>query len=110
MALFVSPHHQTWVWVVAGVFGVTLIYPSRALSQAVSGRPPLSVACRAWQEHISGLLNQHRTAHEISDEEFGDALQLFYAAQSACDLGEFTNAQTLYSSLPLGRVRNRELH
>ena len=50
-------------------------------------RPPLSAACDAWDFHIQDLLDQHRYSQQISDDEFGTALSLFYAAKSSCTLG-----------------------
>ena len=45
----------------------------------------------------------------MNDEDFGEVMRLFYAAQSACTLGNFSDAFTLYGSLPLGKVTAREL-
>ena len=72
-------------------------------------RPPLSAACDAWDFHIQDLLDQHRYSQQISDDEFGTALSLFYAAKSSCTLGNEGAAFDMYGRLPLGRPASREL-
>src|SRR3712207_6449482 len=32
-------------------------------------RPHLSAACQAWGRHVGELIEQHRSAHELTDEE-----------------------------------------
>ena len=43
-------------------------------SQAMEGRLPLSVACRAWNSHIAELIDQHRTAHELDDDQLSEII------------------------------------
>jgi len=45
----------------------------------------------------------------MDDEDLGEVERLFYAAQSACSGGNFSEAFALYDSLPLGRVTAREI-
>jgi len=45
----------------------------------------------------------------MDDEDLGETERLFYAAQSACSLGNCSEAFTLCDSLPLGRVAAREI-
>jgi hypothetical protein len=58
-------------------------------SQAREGQPPPSTACQAWNSHIAELIDQHRTAHELDDDQFGEVIRLFYEAQSACSALHF---------------------
>jgi hypothetical protein len=46
-------------------------------------RPPPSNACRAWREHISDLIDQHRTAHDIDDDALLDFVLQFNASLPA---------------------------
>jgi len=78
-------------------------------SQAVEGRPPLSAACEAWKSHIAGLLDQHRTAREIDDDQFGEIIRLFYEAQSTCAALHFQEGLALYEAIPIGPVASRPL-
>jgi hypothetical protein len=73
-------------------------------------RPPLSAACDAWNVHIQDLLDQHQWLHEISEDVFGTALSLFYAAQAHCALGDEKAAFEMYERIPLARPTTRALH
>lgn len=104
-----SHRRRAWLGVAIGVLGLAGSGSRDALSQAASMRSSPSAACSAWHEHVADLLQQHRTAHEMSDEDFAEILRVFYMAQSACTQGKFSEAFTLYGGLPIGRVRGREL-
>jgi|UPI0004B2B25F hypothetical protein len=77
--------------------------------QAIEGRPPLSAACQAWNSHIAGLIDQHRLAHELDDDQLGDIIRRFYEAQHACSVLRFEEGLTLYESIPIGAVASRLL-
>ena len=109
MILFSVARHRAWVWPAVIVFSLAFSATREALPQVGSGRPSPWAACGAWREHISDLVDQHRTAHEMDDEDLGEVERLFYAAQSACSGGNFSEAFDLYDSLPLGRVTAREI-
>jgi hypothetical protein len=94
---------------VIGLVATTSVMANAAQTAQWPARPPLSAACEAWDFHIQDLLDQHRWAHEISDEEFGTALSLFYAAQAHCALGDEDPAFEMYGRVPLGRPTNRAL-
>jgi len=47
-------------------------------------RPHLSAACHAWGKHIEELIEQHRFARELTDEETDKATTLFYVAKAYC--------------------------
>jgi hypothetical protein len=78
-------------------------------SQALEERPPLSAACRAWNGHIAELIDQHRTAHELDDEQIGEIIRLFYEAQSTCSALRFEEGLAIYEAIPIGRVASRFL-
>jgi len=78
-------------------------------SQAMAERPPLSAACRAWHGHIASLIDQHRIAHELDDDQLGEVIRLFYEAQSTCSALRFDEGLTLYEAIPIGPVASRPL-
>jgi hypothetical protein len=78
-------------------------------SQATEERPPLSAACRAWNSHIAELIDQHRTAHELNDEQIGEIIRLFYDPQSTCSALRFKEGVAIYEAIPFGRVASRLL-
>ena len=78
-------------------------------SQAMEGRPPLSAACRAWDSHIAELINQHRTAHELDDDQVHEIIRLFYDAGSACSALRFEEGLAIYEAIPIGPVASRLL-
>jgi hypothetical protein len=69
----------------------------------------LSDACRAWDAHISDLIDQHRKSDELDDAAFGEIVRLFYDAQAACAAGRFGEGLTAYEVIPVGRVERRPL-
>ena len=72
-------------------------------------RPSLSDACRAWREHISELLDQHRLVQEIDDSTW-HVMNLQYAsARDTCSIGDYTAGLRLYEAIPLGRVQGASL-
>lgn len=79
------------------------------VSQAMEGRPPPSAACRAWNSHIAELIDQHRTAHELDDDQFGEIIRRFYEAQGACSALRFEEGLAIYEAIPIGPVANRTL-
>ena len=78
-------------------------------SQAMEGRPPLSAACLAWNSHIADLIDQHRTVHELNDDQIGDVVRLFYQAQSSCSALRFQEGLAIYEAIPIGPVASRRL-
>ena len=73
------------------------------------GRPPLSAACQAWNSHIAGLIDQHRTAHELDDDQIGEIIRRFYEAQSTCSALHFEEGLAIYETIPIGPVASRPL-
>ena len=96
-----------WVYVHATIIicGLLVVCPS----QATEGRPPLSAACRAWNSHIAELIDQHRVARELDDNQIGDIIRRFYEAQHTCSALRFEEGLTLYESIPIGAVASRQL-
>jgi hypothetical protein len=79
------------------------------VSQAMERPPPLSAACRAWNSHIAELIDQHRTAHELDEEQFGEIIRLFYKAQTTCSALRFEEGLAIYETIPIGPVASRPL-
>ena len=61
-------------------------------SEAMEGRPPLSAACRAWNSHIAALIEEHRTAPEMSDDQIYEIIRHFDDARAACSALRLTRA------------------
>ena len=78
-------------------------------SQAMERRLPLSAACRAWNSHIAELIDQHRTAHELDDDQLGEIIRLFEEAQSSCSALRFDEGVAIYEAIPIGSVAGRPL-
>ncbi len=78
-------------------------------THAIEGRPPLSAVCRAWNSHIAELIDQHRTAREVNDDQFGEIMRLFYEAQRICSAERFAEALAIYEAIPIGPVASRPL-
>ena len=72
-------------------------------------RPHLSAACQAWGRHVGELIEQHRSAHELTDEEIDKATDLFYVAKSQCSLGKLLEAMATFERISLERPKNRPL-
>ncbi len=72
-------------------------------------RPHLSAACQAWGKHIEELIEQHRFARELTDEEVDKATTLFYVAKSQCSLGKLLDAMATFERISIGRAKNRPL-
>jgi hypothetical protein len=72
-------------------------------------RPHLSAACQACGRHVGELIEQHRSAHELTDEEIDRATTLLYVAQSYCSLGKLLEGLTTFESISLERPKNRPL-
>jgi hypothetical protein len=73
-------------------------------------RPPLSDACSVWDQHVQDLIDQHRRSDELSEAQFFEAMQGFYAARTACTAGAFAEGLKIYSMINVGRVQVRPLH
>lgn len=73
-------------------------------------RPPLSDACKVWDHHVQDLIDQHRRSDELSEAQFFEILQLFYAARTACTAGSFAEGVEIYSRIGVGRAQSRPLH
>jgi hypothetical protein len=106
MALQSQPPRM-WIYAQASVISCGLLVTGA--SQAMEGRPPLSAACRAWNSHIAELIDQHRTAHEVDDDQLGEIMRLFYEAQSTCSAQRFEEALAIYEAIPIGSVASRPL-
>ena len=95
------------IYALASVISCGLLVASAG--QAMEGRPPLSAACRAWNSHIAELIDQHRIAHELDDDQIGEIIRLFYEAQSTCSALHFEEGLTIYEAIPIGPVASRPL-
>ena len=72
-------------------------------------RPSLQAACIAWDTHVQRLIQQHRSAKEITPAEFEDALTRLAAAQSYCWSGNHGMGLATYETIALTPVHNRLL-
>jgi hypothetical protein len=77
--------------------------------QTMEGRRPLSAACRTWSSHIDELIDQHRTAHELDDNQIGEIIRLFYEAQSTSSALHFEEGLAIYETTPVEPVASRTL-
>src|SRR5918997_5551791 len=89
-----SPLPRVWPYAQTCVINCGLLLANP--SQAMEGRPPLSSACLAWNSHIAELIDQHRTAHELDDDQLSKIIQLFNEAQSACSALRFDEGVEIY--------------
>ena len=96
-------------WNYAQAFVITCSLLVTDASQAMERRLPLSAACRAWNSHIAELIDQHRTAHEVNDDQFGEIVRLFYEAQRTCSALRFAEVPAIYDTIPIGLVASRPL-
>jgi hypothetical protein len=78
-------------------------------SQAMEGWPPLSGACRAWNSHIAELIDHHRTAHELDDDQLSEIIRLFSEAQRTCSALRFEEGLAIDEAIPIGPVASRPL-
>ena len=90
-------------------FVISCGFLATCASQAMEGRPPLSAACRAWNGHIAELIDQHRIAHELDDDQVHEIIRLFYEAGSACSALRFEEGLAIYEAIPIGPVASRFL-
>jgi hypothetical protein len=98
---------RPWVYVQVAVIACGLL--AACPSNAMVERPPPSAACRAWSSHITELIDQHRRARELDDDQLGDIIQRFYEAQHTCGALRFEEGLALYESIPIGSVMSRPL-
>ena len=75
----------------------------------MEGRPPLSAACLAWNSHIAALIEEHRTALEMSDDQIYEIIRLFDDAQGACSALRFEEGLALFEVIPIKRITSRPL-
>jgi hypothetical protein len=66
-------------------------------------RPHPVEACNAWREHISDLIEQHRTAGEMDEKALFAFVRQFIAARDACRPGRYEIGLRLYEEIALGR-------
>ena len=90
-------------------FVISCGFLATCASQAMEGRPPLSAACRAWNGHIAELIDQHRIAHELEDDQVHEFIRLFDEAGSACSALRFEEGLAIYEAIPIGPVASRFL-
>lgn len=74
-------------------------------SQAIDPlRPSIAAACSAWREHISQLIDQHRIADDMDDEDLSVIVLQFISARNACSLGSEQVGLRMYEAILIGRV------
>ena len=103
-----SQPSRAWTYAQASVISCGLLVTDA--SQAMEGRLPLSAACRAWNSHIAELIDQHRTIHELDDDQLSEIIRLFDEARSACSALRFDEGVAIYEAIPIGSVASRPLH
>ncbi|MGF9763435.1 hypothetical protein AAII07_50725 [Microvirga sp. 0TCS3.31] len=102
-----SQPSRAWNYSQASIISCGLLVTGA--SQAMEGRLPLSAACRAWNSHIAELIDQHRTAHELDDDQLSEIIRLFDEARSACSALRFDEGVAVYEAIPIGSVASRPL-
>ena len=102
-----SRSSRAWNYAQVSIVGCGLLVAGA--SQAMEGRLPLSAACRAWNSHIAELIDQHRTAHELDDDQLSKIIRLFDEARSACSALRFDGGLAIYEAIPVGSVAGRPL-
>jgi hypothetical protein len=90
-------------------FVISCGFLAACASQAMEGRPPLAAACRVWNGHITELIDQHRIAHELEDDQVHEIIRLVYEAGSACSALRFEEGLAIYEAIPIGPVASRPL-
>jgi hypothetical protein len=65
------------------------------------------MSCRVWNSHIAELIDQHRTAHELDDDQLSEIIRLFDEARSACSALRFDGGLVIYEAIPIGPVASR---
>lgn len=98
---------RAWHYAQASIISCGLLVTGA--SQVMEGRLPLSAACRAWNSHVADLIDQHRTARELNDDQLSEFVRLFYEAQSACSALRFDEGLAIYEAIPIGPVASRPL-
>jgi hypothetical protein len=98
---------RAWIYAQAWVVGCSLLVAD--VGQALDGQPPLWAACQAWNSHIAELIDQHRTTHELDENQFGEIIRLFYEAQHTCSAQRFDEGLAIYEAIPIGPVASRRL-
>ena len=96
-------------WNYAQAFVITCSLLVTDASQAMERRLPLSAACRAWNSHIAELIDQHRTAHELDDNQLSEMIRIFAEAQRTCSALRFEEGLAIYEAIPIGPVASRPL-
>jgi hypothetical protein len=48
-----------------------------------------SAACHAWGDHIARLIDRHRIACELDDDQPGNVIRRFYEALYSCSAHRF---------------------
>jgi hypothetical protein len=81
-----------------------------AIPIPVAIRPTLLAACQAWARRLEELIDQHRWAGEMTDEELDRATDQFYAAKSFCSMGKLLESLAMFERISLGRVKEMPTH
>jgi len=98
---------RAWKYVQVSIISCELLVTGA--SQAMEGRLPPSAACQAWNSHIAELIDQHRTAHELDDDQLSEIIRLFDEARSACSALRFVEGLAIYEAIPIGSSAGRPL-
>jgi hypothetical protein len=70
----------------------------------------MEIATRlAWYAHIADLIDQHRMARELDDDQPSEIIRHFYEAQGACSASRFKVGLIVYETIPIGSVSNCRL-
>jgi hypothetical protein len=85
------------------VAAIAALGSSAVAHAAESVRPHPVEACNAWREHISDLIEQHRTAGEMDEKALFSFVRQFIAARDACRPGRYEIGLRLYEEIALGR-------
>jgi hypothetical protein len=81
-----------------------------AIPVPIAIRPTMLAACQAWARHLEELIDQHRWAGEMTDEELNKATDQFYAAKSFCSMGKLLESLAMFERISIGSVKEKPTH
>lgn len=105
-------HSRCSAWTTASVFtiGSVLVTSTTASELGLRATPrtvhsQVVAACQAWGAHVRELIDQHRDAGDLAEEDLHTSVTLLYAAEAYCSLGYVLESLEIYERISLERVK-----